>query len=54
MRIRLNHNQLMNEVFGQVQKRFQPQVALIKKQVETLMEKEFIERVENNEYQYIA
>jgi cullin 2 len=52
----LSHNQLMQEVISQASARFQPSVSLIKKMIEVLMEKEFLERVDGEQarYQYVA
>jgi predicted transcriptional regulator len=55
-RKKLNHNALMQEVIAQAASRFQPSVSLIKKQIEALIEKEFLERQEGAtaEYLYVS
>jgi len=50
----LRHNLLIQEVIEQSKARFQPSIPLIKKCVEQLIEKEYIERLENDEYSYVA
>ncbi|KAI5284871.1 hypothetical protein KEM54_001005 [Ascosphaera aggregata] len=53
-RKRMKHVQLVQEVINQVNKRFPPRVSDIKKNIEALLEKEYIERVDNDEIAYIA
>jgi len=50
----LRHNLLINEVIEQSKSRFHPSIPLIKKCVEHLIEREYLERRENDEYSYVA
>ena len=50
----MKHVQLVQEVIQQVKSRFPPKVPDIKKNIEALMEKDYIERVENDGVAYIA
>jgi len=54
-RKQLNHNLLIQEVINQSKQRFNPSISLIKKCIETLIDKQYIERTKNkDEYSYIA
>ncbi|KAK2751533.1 hypothetical protein FQN55_000254 [Onygenales sp. PD_40] len=53
-RKQMKHVQLVQEVIQQVKARFPPRVPDIKKNIEALMEKEYIERLDNDELAYIA
>ncbi|XP_054166315.1 cullin-2-like isoform X2 [Oppia nitens] len=52
----LKHNQLIEQVINQSKNRFTPSVQMIKKCIEALMEKQYLERNTSNtdEYSYIA
>ena len=52
----LTHNQLVSEVTRQLTSRFPPDPIFIKKQIETLIEREYLERSPKNRktYQYLA
>jgi cullin 1 len=53
-RKRLKHVHLVEEVITQVKHRFPPKIPDIKKNIDSLMEKDYIERCENDELAYIA
>jgi len=54
-RKRMSHNDLMNEVTRQLAARFNPTPNLIKKRIEALIEREYLERGEDRKsYQYLA
>ena len=55
-RKKINFNNLMTEVIAQLKHRFQPQIPVIKKAVDTLIDKDYLERDANdrNTFSYIA
>jgi cullin 3 len=52
----LDHNNIISEVTKQLQARFLPNPAVIKKRIESLIEREFLERdrVDRKLYRYLA
>merc|ERR1712088_635073 len=52
-RKQLQHNQLVTEVVEQLNKRFQPSPAIIKKRIENLIEREYIKRSDNDRKVYV-
>ena len=52
----LRHNALIQEVINQAKARFSPNVSMIKKCIEVLIDKEYLERSQNSsdEYSYLA
>ncbi len=53
-RKKLRHVHLVEEVINQVKSRFPPKISDIKKNIDALMEKDYIERLDNDELAYIA
>jgi len=53
-RKRMKHVQLVQEVIQQVKSRFPPKIGDIKKNIDALMEKDYIERVDGDDISYIA
>lgn len=55
-RKRLEHQQLVAEVFKQLQARFHPEAIEIKRRIENLIEREYLERDQDDKrvYQYVA
>ena len=52
-RQQLNHNQLVSEVVEQLIKRFQPSPVIIKKRIESLIEREYIKRSDQDRKHYV-
>ena len=52
-RQQLNHNQLVAEVVDQLCKRFNPSPVVIKKRIESLIEREYIKRSEADRKHYV-
>ena len=52
-----SHQQLVAEVISQLSQRFQPNINMMKRQVESLIEREYLERIEDANiptYRYLA
>ena len=51
----LSHQQLVVETLSQLSSQFRPDVAMIKQRVESLIEREYLERIEDTAaYRYLA
>lgn len=50
----MKHSQLVGETIQQIKSRFSPKVGDIKKCIDILLEKEYLERLEGDELGYLA
>ncbi|EPQ31423.1 uncharacterized protein PFL1_00758 [Pseudozyma flocculosa PF-1] len=51
----MTHNELVSEVVRQLAARFQPNLSMVKKRIESLLDREYLERAETrNVYNYLA
>ena len=50
----LKHNSLIDETITQSKQRFTPSVPMIKKCIEILIDKQYLQRNSTDEYSYIA
>ncbi|KAK3954045.1 Cullin [Pseudoneurospora amorphoporcata] len=53
-RKRMKHQQLVSETINQIRARFMPKIGDIKKCIEILLDKEYLERLEDDELGYLA
>ena len=53
-RKKMKHVQLVQETISQIRSRFTPKVSDIKKCIDMLLEKEYIERLEGEDIGYLA
>lgn len=50
----MKHSILVSECIGQIKSRFMPKVGDIKKNIEILLDKEYLERLDGDELGYLA
>ena len=53
-RKKMKHTQLVSETIVQIKSRFAPKVGDIKKSIDQLIEKEYLERIEEDNLGYLA
>ena len=53
-RKKMKHSQLIAETINQIKARFTPKVGDIKKSIDQLIEKEYLERIEDEQLGYLA
>lgn len=53
-RKKMKHQQLVSETINQIRARFVPKITDIKKCIEILLDKEYLERLEDDELGYLA
>lgn len=53
-RKKMKHNLLVSETIQQIRSRFSPKINDIKKCIDILLEKEYLERLEDDELGYLA
>jgi cullin 1 len=53
-RKKMKHTQLVSETINQIRSRFVPKVGDIKKCIEILLDKEYLERLDDDELGYLA
>lgn len=53
-RKKMKHVQLVQETINQIKSRFTPKIADIKKSIDQLIEKEYLERIEEDQLGYLA
>ena len=53
-RKKMKHVQLVQETINQIKSRFTPKIPDIKKSIDQLIEKEYLERIEDEQLGYLA